>query len=106
MARGSEQKEIIIQKILETFAGSFLYNGGKEIRIPIDDIQIKVALTCAKENVVPEDETRLPGEAAPAFPDPLVKEEEIKTEEVSTPEVKASAEEIALVNQLMKDLNL
>ena len=55
MARGSEAKQQIIQKLLSTFEGSFLYNGGKEVRIPVMEngelVQIKVALTAAKVNV-------------------------------------------------------
>ena len=53
MAKGSIAKEAITQKILNTFEGSFVY--GKEIRIPYDEdgnrVEIKVTLTCAKENV-------------------------------------------------------
>ena len=53
MARGSQAKEEIIQKILETFPGSFRYD--KELRIPIEEngenIQIKITLTAAKTNV-------------------------------------------------------
>ena len=53
MAKGSQSKEIITKKILETFEGSFIND--KEIRIPIEEngeiVQIKVALTCAKVNV-------------------------------------------------------
>ena len=52
-AKGSESKEIIIKKILDSFPNSFLY--GKEIRIPMDEdgerVEIKVTLTCAKVNV-------------------------------------------------------
>lgn len=55
MAKGSILKQEITNKILETFPGSFLYNNGKEIRICGNEngelLQIKVALTCAKENV-------------------------------------------------------
>jgi hypothetical protein len=54
MARGSESKQKVIDKILETFEGSFLY-GSKELRIPMQEngerVEIKVALTCAKTNV-------------------------------------------------------
>ena len=46
-ARGSEAKEFITKKLLETFDGSFLYNNGKEIRIPVtengENLQIKIA---------------------------------------------------------------
>lgn len=54
-SRGSVAKENIKNKILEVFEGSFLYDGGKEIRIPVmegaEAIQIKVTLTAAKTNV-------------------------------------------------------
>lgn len=53
--RGSESKKIVTEKILEIFEGSFLYNGNKELRIPLEEdgqrVEIKVALTCAKTNV-------------------------------------------------------
>ena len=53
MARGSQSKESITQTILNTFQGSFVY--GKEIRVPMDEngerVEIKITLTCAKENV-------------------------------------------------------
>lgn len=53
MARGSESKVTVTNKILEVFPNAFVY--GKEIRIPLvengEEVQIKVALTCAKENV-------------------------------------------------------
>jgi len=53
MARGSIAKEAITQKILSTFEGAFVY--GKEIRVPFNEdgnpVEIKLTLTCAKENV-------------------------------------------------------
>lgn len=56
--KGAESKKIVTDKILSTFEGSFLYNGGKEIRIPLiedgDTVQIKVVLTAAKVNVESE----------------------------------------------------
>lgn len=62
MAKGALAKEKIFEKILETFDGSFMYNGGKELRIPFDEegtmVQIKVALTCAKDMVSPEGEVQ------------------------------------------------
>ena len=55
MARGSLAKEQIFAKMLEVFEGSFMYNGGKELRINWEEegnpIQIKVVLTAAKEPV-------------------------------------------------------
>lgn len=62
MARGTESKEIITRKILETFENSFKYD--KEIRIPIVEngelIQIKVTLTAAKVNVENGGDTAVP----------------------------------------------
>ena len=55
MAKGAIAKEKIKEKILNTFEGSFVYNSGKELRIPWEEegnpVQIKVALTCAKDMV-------------------------------------------------------
>ena len=66
--KGTILKKEITDKILATFEGSFLYNDGKEIRIPgLEDgqeLQVKVALTCAKTNVSPNGENALPGEDA------------------------------------------
>ena len=54
--KGTILKKEITDKILATFEGSFLYNDGKEIRIPgLEDgqeLQVKVALTCAKTALV------------------------------------------------------
>lgn len=54
-ARGTEAKKEVVNKILSTFEGAFLWNDNKEIRIPVHEggeiIQIKVTLTAAKENV-------------------------------------------------------
>lgn len=55
MARGSESKQKVADIILKTFKDSFIYNNGKELRIPFEEngerVEIKVALTCAKTNV-------------------------------------------------------
>ena len=62
MAKGSEAKSAITQKILDTFEGSFAYD--KEIRIPFveggEEVQIKVTLTCAKTNVARGAEDAVP----------------------------------------------
>lgn len=96
MARGVTEKEIVTQKILETFENSFIYN--KEIRIPVNDVQIKVTLTCAKENVEAGADSAIPG-AAPAVTnafDTIAEKEEIH----------ASEEEVKLVNSLIDKLGL
>ncbi len=60
MAKGAIAKEEIFAKMMEVFEGSFMYNNGKELRINWNEegneVQIKVALTCAKEMVSPEGE--------------------------------------------------
>ena len=63
-ARGSVEKEIVTMQILKTFSGSFVF--GKEIRVPIinaesgEEIQIKITLTAAKDNVPHETEGAAP----------------------------------------------
>ena len=106
MAKGAASKEIIFAKILETFEGSFMYNGGKELRIPMtengDEIQIKVALTAAKENVYPESSISSPAAVAQetvtasAFPEPKPVRKPIEPTE----------EEKANVEALLKSLGL
>lgn len=68
MARGSLAKEIIKEKILNTFEGSFTYSNGKEIRVPIEEngsiIQIKIQMTAAKDNVDPNGENIAPAAVA------------------------------------------
>lgn len=65
MAKGTSSKEKIKNKILEVFPGSFLYDSGKEIRIPLMEdgcpVQIKVSLVCAKTNVDNGDDNAIPG---------------------------------------------
>ena len=96
MARGAEAKAAVAKRILSTFEGSFLYNDGKEIRIPMlengETVQIKVALTCAKENVEMGGDTAIPGD----FPAP-------KTAPV-TPAAPAVVEPTADEKQKVQDL--
>lgn len=81
MAKGAYAKECIFEKILNTFEGSFMYNNGKECRVPFNEngvpVQIKVALTCAKDNVNPTGEVLEKSAAVPQetgefmnFPEP------------------------------------
>ena len=68
MAKGTFSKEKVKDKLLEVFPGSFLYDSGKEIRIPMvengEQIQIKVSLVCAKVNVASGTDVALPGAEA------------------------------------------
>lgn len=73
-AKGSISKEIIVQKILDTFEGAFKFD--KEIRIPMmedgAEVQIKVTLTCAKTNIESGMDTAIPGAVTTtAAPKPL-----------------------------------
>ena len=74
-ARGSESKNIITAKLLETFAGSFIYD--KNVIIPMvengETLQIKIALTCAKTNVESGMDTAIPGATAAAAATPTPK---------------------------------
>lgn len=102
MARGAEAKSKVQKQILEAFPGSFLYNDGKEIRIPMPEggemVQIKVALTCAKENVEMGADAAMPGD----FPAPKMT---APTPQRDTP-VAPSAEEKQKVADLLKSLGL
>lgn len=105
MAKGQEAKKEIINKLLKTFDGSFLYNDGKEVRIPMQedgaDIQIKITLTCAKTNVEAGDENALPGESKTT-----IKKGEFNFENDKPQIVEPTEEEISSVNDLISKLNL
>ena len=65
MAKGAIVKEQTYSKMMEYFPGSFMYNDGKEIRIPFKedgkDIQLKIVATCAKDNVAAGADETIPG---------------------------------------------
>lgn len=97
MAKGAIAKKEIFDKILETFDGSFMWNNGKELRIPFDEegnlVQIKVALTCAKENVYPEGVPEKDAAAASqSDPIPAIPEDPVLAE--PTPEEKQNVEDL------------
>lgn len=93
MAKGALSKQEIGEKILKTFEGAFYYNSGKEIRIPWNeggtDVQIKISMVCAKDNVNPTGEVLEMKESAPVnqemgsfmnFPEPHKKVEPTEEE--------------------------
>ena len=102
MAKGAQSKAEVTKVILAAFNGSFLYNDGKEIRIPmIEDgaeVQIKVALTCAKENVESGSDIAMPGD----FPAPVNAKPTVTTNQPVAP----SDDEKAKVAALFKSLGL
>ena len=91
--RGQKLKAQITQKILDTFDGSFIND--KEIRICGEEdgypVQIKVALTAAKENIDnPNEVVKMPQPA----------------ESENTIEVSITSEEKKTVAQLLAGLGL
>ena len=101
MARGQEEKLIVINKIKEVFPEAFEYD--KTIRIPIGDVQIKVALTAAKDNVEPGGDVAVPGVKATKVT--IAEGAEPVFEEASAI-VKPSEEELNAVSNLMTSLGL
>lgn len=105
MARGAEAKKQVIDKLLSTFEGSFLYNDCKEVRVPVMEngelIQIKVTLTAAKENVNVGDDNLIPGSdtVVQAVDTPVFGKEEIKP-------VEPTKAEQDNVNDLLRALGL
>ena len=101
MAKGAEEKQMVIDKIKEVFPEAFEYD--KTIRIPIGDVQIKVALTCAKENVEPGGDAAVPGVKATKVT--ITEGAEPVFEDISAV-VEPSAEELNAVSNLMESLGL
>ena len=101
MARGQEEKLIVINKIKEVFPEAFEYD--KVIRIPIGDVQIKVALTAAKDNVEPGGDMVVPGVKIKNVA--IANGAEPVFEEASAI-VEPSAEELNTVSNLMESLGL
>ena len=101
MARGAEEKQIIIDKIKEVFPEAFEYD--KTIRIPVGDIQIKVALTAAKDNVEPGGDVAVPGVKATKVT--IAEGAEPVFEDVSAT-IEPSQSELDAVNNLMSQLGL
>ena len=101
MARGQEEKLIVINKIKEVFPEAFEYD--KTIRIPIGDVQIKVALTAAKDNVEPGGDIAVPGVKATKVT--IAEGAEPVFEDVSAV-IEPSAEELNAVSNLMESLGL
>ena len=95
-SRGAEEKQMVINKIKEVFPEAFEYD--KVIRIPIGDVQIKVALTVAKDNVEPGGDVAVP----------RVKATKVTIAEGAEPvfEAAPSQEELDAVNNLMTQLGL
>ena len=101
MARGQEEKLIVINKIKEVFPEAFEYD--KTIRIPIGDVQIKVTLTAAKDNVEPGGDVAVPGVKATKVT--IAEGAEPVFEDVSAT-IEPSQSELDAVSNLMSQLGL
>lgn len=101
MARGQEEKLIVINKIKEVFPEAFEYD--KTIRIPIGDVQIKVTLTAAKDNVEPGGDVAVPGVKATKV---IIAEGAEPVFGETSAIVEPSAEELNTVSNLMTQLGL
>lgn len=101
MAKGQESKNIILQKILDSFEGAFIYD--KEIRVPMiengEEVQIKITLTAAKVAVAPGGDVALPTAAQDNRID-------FTAQPVKDTIVEATAEEKENVKNLLKSLGL
>ena len=102
MARGQEETLIVINKLKDVFPDAFEYD--QTIRIPIGDVQIKVALTAAKDNVEPGGDVAVPGVKATKVV-AIANGAEPVFEEASAI-VEPSAEELNTVSNLMESLGL
>ena len=102
-SRGAEEKQIVIDKIKEVFPEAFEYD--KTIRIPIGDIQIKVALTAAKDNVEPGGDTAVPGVKTKKVAIAIANGAEPVFEDVSAT-IEPSQSELDAVSNLMTQLGL
>ena len=100
-SKGAEEKQMVIDKIKEVFPEAFEYD--KAIRIPIGDVQIKVVLTCAKDNVKPNGDTAVSGVKATKVT--ITEGAEPIFEDISAV-VEPSAEELNAVSNLMTQLGL
>ena len=80
---------------------------GKEIRIPMiedgQEVQIKVTLTCAKDNVQPGDDNALPGTITTI---PTSENLSFKSESVEAVHIAPTAEEKANVKGMLEFLGL
>ena len=100
-SRGAEEKQMVIDKIKEVFPEAFEYD--KTIRIPVGDVQIKVSLTAAKDNVEPGGDVAVPGVKATKVT--IAKGAEPVFEDVSKT-IEPSQSELDAVNNLMSQLGL
>ena len=100
-SRGAEEKQMVIDKIKEVFPEAFEYD--KTIRIPIGDVQIKVTLTAAKDDVEPGGDGVVPGVKATKVT--ITEGAEPMFEDVSAT-VEPSEEELNAVSNLITQLGL
>lgn len=105
MAKGSQAKIELFQKIMEVFPGSFMYNDNKELRVNMMEegapVQIKVTLTAAKVPVEPSE-----GDIVDTKTIKDTSTGELNWEESPKTIVEPTEEEKQRVAQLVKVLNI
>lgn len=98
MAKGAIAKQEIGEKILEVFEGAFYYNNGKELRIPWNEngveVQIKIQMTCSKDNVSREGESAVKPAAVASEPTPVSNFPQPHKLVEPTPEEKQNVEDL------------
>lgn len=107
--KGAESKSNITKEILSYFGDrAFLYNDGKEIRVDCMEngvpVQIKIALTAAKEAVERGADVALPAAAPAQRADRIDFESGVPTPTATITE--PTAEEKVNIAELMKKLGL
>ena len=106
MAKGAVAKQIVFDGIRKVFPDSFFWNGGKELRINIDEegspVQIKVTLTAAKEAVSNEvaAPASTPDLATPASTPDLATPADSNLSTIAEPTDEEKANVEALLNSL------
>lgn len=99
MARGTDEKKILFDKIREVYPNAFWETQDKILRVPINDVEIKVTLTCAKDNIGG-------GFQSSSTSNGMINFEETAEAAPSTRLTEPTEREIENVKRLMEQLNL
>ena len=110
MAKGNIAKAETYEKLMKLFPGSFMYNGGKELRIPVteegESLQLKLVLTAAKTAVSNGEDVALPGEVTTSNSVTEMPPEGLPWDEEPKQPVQVTDEEKASIQDLMSKLGL
>lgn len=105
MAKGTESKNVVFEKLLEVFPEAFWEDQGKILRVPLNEngsrVEIKVTLTAAKTNLGGED---IPSAFKSSISTPKL--EEISKTLEKTENLEPTQEEKDNIAKLMASLGL